>query len=429
MLVSARTRRSILLTHTINAFGHSAGTSQYAGTYRETADTGFKHLIMRSFGGEGASDVDVAMDEHVMVNRTSSRSTLIVLAFVALAVVTLGTLRTLQRDILSRKTLDRVSTTQRNASTRVTTVTIATSSHTAPRPSFAVCVVGQVRAMARRDVREHARAVLTTPLIEDGGDVEVFLHLDAKGMDEIIENTLREFWSPTSLEVYEVENRGNVGRAGCLSAGWPQTFRQRACAEDVRRRERERNETFDWIVLTRPDIEYYAKLPRASAWMGLKKNLILSGMCWFKRDGEIDANRQVAKGVDVDFMTDALAIVSRDTMDHYASIADAFESCIPANPPSDNPCGSLWASSECRAQHVAVNHTVGRLISEGDGGEMYRAIIFRCDDARCSHMHRDYCKIEPCDVDTRPLDVVFAEEDGKKVRFTSEYYFSQPMDT
>ena len=72
--------------------------------------------------------------------------------------------------------------------------------------------------MARRDVREHARAALTTPLVEDGGDVEVFLHLDAKGMDGIMETTLREFWSPTSLEVYEVENRGSLGRAGCLSA-------------------------------------------------------------------------------------------------------------------------------------------------------------------------------------------------------------------
>ena len=129
--------------------------------------------------------------------------------------------------------------------------------------------------MARRDVREHARAALTTPLVEDGGDVEVFLHLDAKGMDEIMETTLREFWSPTSLEVYEVENRGSLGRAGCLSAGWPQTFRQRACAEDVRQRERFRNKTFDWIVLTRPDIEYYAKLPAARAWIGLKKDLVL----------------------------------------------------------------------------------------------------------------------------------------------------------
>jgi hypothetical protein len=126
--------------------------------------------------------------EHVMVEHTSSRSsTLLVLAFFALAVVTLGTFRVLHTDILSLETLSRVSTTLRNASTRATAVTIATSSHTPPRPSFAVCVVGQVRAMARRDVREHARAVLTTPLIEDGGDVEVFLHLDTKGMDEMME--------------------------------------------------------------------------------------------------------------------------------------------------------------------------------------------------------------------------------------------------
>jgi len=372
--------------------------------------------------------------EHVMVEPTSSRSsTLLVLAFFALAVVTLGTFRVLHTDILSLETLSRVSTTLRNASTRATAVTIATSSYTPSRPSFAVCVVGQVRAMARRDVREHARAVLTTPLIEDGGDVEVFLHLDTKGMDEMMEKTLREFWSPTSLEVYDVENRGNVGRAGCLSAGWPQTFRQRACVKDVRRRERERNKSFDWVVLTRPDIEYYAKLPRASAWMGLKKDLVLSGMCWWrdvineKTIGK--GKRRVVRGVDVEFMTDAFAIVSRDVMDHYTSIADEFESCIPVTPPSNNLCGARWTWSECRAQHVAGNHTVGRLLSQGDGGEMYRSIIFRCDDARCSHMYRDYCKIEPCDVDTRPLDVVFAEEDGKQVWFTSEYYSSRPMNT
>ncbi|OUS42070.1 hypothetical protein BE221DRAFT_163616, partial [Ostreococcus tauri] len=32
----------ILFTHTINAFGHSAGTSQYAGTYQEIPGTHFK---------------------------------------------------------------------------------------------------------------------------------------------------------------------------------------------------------------------------------------------------------------------------------------------------------------------------------------------------------------------------------------------------
>ncbi|OUS41938.1 hypothetical protein BE221DRAFT_63307, partial [Ostreococcus tauri] len=33
---------SILFTHTINAFGHSAGTSQYAGTYQEIPGTHLK---------------------------------------------------------------------------------------------------------------------------------------------------------------------------------------------------------------------------------------------------------------------------------------------------------------------------------------------------------------------------------------------------
>ncbi|OUS41923.1 hypothetical protein BE221DRAFT_63901, partial [Ostreococcus tauri] len=33
---------SILFTHTINAFGHSGGTYQYADTYQEIPDTHFK---------------------------------------------------------------------------------------------------------------------------------------------------------------------------------------------------------------------------------------------------------------------------------------------------------------------------------------------------------------------------------------------------
>ena len=376
----------------------------------------------------GASDDDVATDEHVSGRQktaSSPSSVFFILAFVALAVVTLGALSRFHTGFPARALLDHASTSRRNASKSATTATTATLARAPTRPSFAVCVVGQVRAMARRDVREHTRAALVTPLVEDGGDVEVFLHLDVKGMNEELTSTLRDFWSPTSLDVYEVENRGSVGRAGCLSAGWPQTFRQRACAEDIRRRERIRNKPFDWVVLTRPDIEYYAKLPPARAWNGLKKDLVLSGMCWFKKDGETDASRRVAKGSDVDFMTDAFAIVSRDSMDQYTSMADTFESCVPATPSSDNPCGERWAWSECRAQHAAVNHTVGRLMSEGDEGDIYRAIIFRCDEGVfCSRMHRDYCKIEPCDVDARPLDVVFSTAEAKQIQFTSEYYSS-----
>ena len=379
---------------------------------------------------DSTRDDDVATDERAIENHMSSPlSTCLVLAFVALAVVTLGALTCFQTNFPTRANLDRASSTRRNASKRVT---IATPSRALTRPSFAVCVVGQVRAMARRDVREHARAALTTPLVEDGGDVEVFLHLDAKGMDEIMETTLREFWSPTSLEVYEVEKRGSLGRAGCLSAGWPQTFRQRACAEDVRQRERIRNKTFDWIVLTRPDIEYYAKLPPARAWIGLKKDLVLSGMCWWR--DEINqktigtGKRRVVRGIDVEFMTDGFAIVSRDVMDHYTSMADEFESCVPAAPPRENLCGARWAWAECRAQQVAGNHTVGQLMLDDDKVKntdidmyMFLGVIFRCEDAPCARVRRDYCKIEPCDVIQRPIDVVFAEE-WKQIQFTSDFY-------
>ena len=118
---------------------------------------------------DSTSDDDVATDEHAIENHMSSPlSTCLVLAFVALAVVTLGALTCFQTNFPTRANLDRASSTRRNASKRVTTVM---SSRALTRPSFAVCVVGQVRAMARRDVREHARVALTTALVEDGGDV------------------------------------------------------------------------------------------------------------------------------------------------------------------------------------------------------------------------------------------------------------------
>lgn len=58
--------------------------------------------------------------------------------------------------------------------------------------------------MVRWDVREHARAVLTTPLVEDGADVEVFLLPDVRGMNKELKSTLREVRSPTLLEVHEI---------------------------------------------------------------------------------------------------------------------------------------------------------------------------------------------------------------------------------
>ena len=200
---------------------------------------------------DSTSDDDVATDERAIERYTSSPlSTCLVLAFVALAVVTLGALTCFQTNFPTRANLDRASTMRRNASKRVTTATIATPSRALMRPSFAVCVVGQVRAMARRDVREHARAALTTPLVEDGGDVEVFLH------------STRRLWT-TSWKPRFV-NFGHRRRSRCtrwrivealdarvFERGWRRRF-DNACAEDVRQRERIRNKTFDWIVLTRP---------------------------------------------------------------------------------------------------------------------------------------------------------------------------------
>ena len=73
--------------------------------------------------------------------------------------------------------------------------------------------------------------------------------------------------------------------------------------------------------MTRLDIEYYAKLPAARAWIGLKKDLVLSGMCRWRDEmnqktiGE--GKRRIVRGIDVEFMTDGFAIVSRNVMDHY----------------------------------------------------------------------------------------------------------------
>ena len=85
---------------------------------------------------DSTSDEDVATDEHAIESYTSSRSsTCLVLAFVALAVVTLGALTCFQTNFPTRANLDRASTMRRNASKRVTTATIATPSCALTRPS------------------------------------------------------------------------------------------------------------------------------------------------------------------------------------------------------------------------------------------------------------------------------------------------------
>ena len=279
-------------------------------------------------------------------------------------------------------------------------------------PTFAVCIVGQVRTLVRKDIQDHIYDAVLAPLLI-GGKVHVFLHLDKKGVNVDVKTELRSWFSLESLRVYDVEPHGRVGEVGCVSAGYPQVYRQRECLRDVQAYGNRSDVEFDHFILTRTDIEYYARLPPGETWYGLKRNLVLNGMVIYR--DEVDGN-SVGSGREVSFMTDAFTIIPREALDSFATMANAYENCISTHPPSENTCGDRWSWSECRIQMASASYQVGKLSTAA--GEVYRGTIFRCEDSACLSIRRDYCQTEPCDVARRSLASSLV---GSQIEFTDEY--------
>ena len=127
----------------------------------------------------------------------------------------------------------------------------------------------------------------------------------------------------------------------------------------------------------------------------------------------------------MEFMTDGFAIVSRDVMDHYTSMADEFESCSPA--PPREPVRARWAWAECRAQQVAGNHTVGQLMLDDDKVKntdidmyMFLGVIFRCEDAPCARRALIIARLSRArdsETDRRGF-----RRGWKQIQFTSDFY-------
>ena len=289
-------------------------------------------------------------------------------------------------------------------------------SSTASGVKFAVCVASQTRTFVRKDIREHFNAAVIQPL-RIGGTVRIFLHLGPSTSAEYEVDLISEY-SPTSLRLYDVQLTGRTREPGCLSAGYPQSFRQRECLSDVQKHERVGNIVFDHIVLTRTDIEYFAKLPPGVEWRSLRRDLVLTGLM-IVRDEQKNPYF-TAEADEVIMMTDALTVIPRVALETFADIASSYERCISWDPPVNNTCkfsDTWWVASECRVQTASMNFKVGELSI--DSGSMYRGTIFRCSNPACSSVWRDYCHVEPCNLEQRSPASSLADN---QIRFPAVFY-------
>ena len=132
-----------------------------------------------------------------------------------------------------------------------------------------------------------------------------------------------------------------VGDKGCMTSGYEQAVKWRGCLRDIERHEHDAGAPYNFVLRLRPDIEFGAAFPKASEWLRLRRDVVMTIVANSVKDRRL--NGSVAPRIS--FLDDALALLPRRAATAYFGVADAFEACIPPCPP--------------RAQHCMPNSSVG----------------------------------------------------------------------
>jgi len=272
--------------------------------------------------------------------------------------------------------------------------------------NIALCMVGDIRSMVRADVQKNLHRAIYEPL--QGARVDTFVHIGdnlIKGNAAIrakqVNVSLLKFGDlpPKSISVLTVVPRAGAildASTTCQTAGYAQTVRLRACIHDMLAFERSEAIRYDFVIRTRPDLEYFESLPPTKCWENLKPNIIWDMDTRFSA-GLDKHNAHVVRPIEqVDFVGDWFTIVPRNlAIDVFSSIADDFEKCIPLRAPqAEKVCGEdnhRWNWSECRFKHAyhktMGNVSVGKLMSE-TGDDFQWNTIIRCENVQCTKASR-----------------------------------------
>lgn len=250
-------------------------------------------------------------------------------------------------------------------------------------PLFAICICGQLRSLVRTDMKVQQRRAIYDPL--SGAQVETFLNIGFDGVSKGERyGAMRElgtWYQPTSARYNKVPKL-RVHDA-CLRGGYEQSYRWRDCLTDVQRYEQLRKKEFDFIVITRPDIEYAEVLPSVPKLMMTNHQVAFAGIVTFH-----NSTARYGRGEELSFVGDQLFVLPKRAFLNVGNLASLYESCIPDKPVGTSLCADEhWGWPECRLLNALMNYTVSRL--------GHFPSIVRCKGYGCSRTYRTACANKP----------------------------------
>ena len=287
-------------------------------------------------------------------------------------------------------------------------------------PRIAVCMVGDIRSLVRDDMQRNLLLALYKPLHEL--QVDTFLCVGdtlIKGNSEIKTNyDFRDFYfggaRPISVRVstHVKKSGGMLSPASkCQKLGYEEAVRLRECMRDVITHERKNEFKYDFLIRTRPDIEYFESLPQSRCWHSLRTDVIWDMDTRFST-GLDKSNAEMLSSIrDVDFVGDWFSVIPRNIAQRaFISLADNFENCIPLASPPEKVCGEnnhRWTWPECRFkqayQEASSEVLVGKLMTESGANFQWHTLA-RCTNNDCSivqrqdgqqHCHDRNCSYKP----------------------------------
>lgn len=271
-------------------------------------------------------------------------------------------------------------------------------------PRVAVCKVGDIRSLVREDAQQNLLRALYEPLLDL--QVDTFLVVgDALIKGNSLIKTKNNFSTfefggkaPISVKIAtEVSRSGamRVPTSRCQTLGYEQSVRLRECMRQIAMHEKQNGFNYEFIIRTRPDIEYFESLPSSRCWRSLRRDVIWDMDTRFST-GMDQLNADIVKDIsEVDFIGDWLSVVPRNIAEWaLTSIAGDFEKCIPFTVPTGNVCGKnnhRWGWPECRFkcayQKGGGTVLAGKLMTESSAKFQWHTLL-RCMNSDCSLVKR-----------------------------------------
>lgn len=283
-------------------------------------------------------------------------------------------------------------------------------------PKVAVCIVGDIRSFMRTDMQNNLHEAIYKPIAELHVDTFAFMGNNVIKGNSLVKTDLNVAElvfgksKPVMTQVSpKIDKKGamTLFRPNCQVLGYAEVARLRDCVNAISQHEITVGFQYDFILRTRPDIEYFESLPPAHCWTGLNPLVIWDMDTRFTTGIDKFHRQNVMSVKDADFVGDWLTLVPRDiAVKAFVTMADDFERCIPLEAPQERICGESnfrWGWPECRfknAYYKADNRSlIGKFMTEKGANFQWNTLV-RCLNANCTKVMRQdgqqHCHVRVC---------------------------------